>query len=90
MFYYLSYLNRIDLKELVGECLDELDGLDYVYGKMLKNIDEFKINAEKFNEFKKLTEWFGKGYNQYCFKTDKAVDLVNSSIKKNTLYISYW
>lgn len=89
LFYYLSYLNRIDLKELVDECLDELNGLDYVYGKMLKNIDDFKIYAEKFNEgnielkeFKKLTKWFGKGYNQYCFKTDKAVDLVNNSIKK--------
>ena len=89
LFYYLSYLNRIDLKELVDECLDELDGLDYISGKMLKNIDEFKINAEQFNngdivleEFKKLTKWFGKGYNQFCFKTNKAIDLVNNSITK--------
>lgn len=89
LFYYLSYLNRIDLKELIDECLDDLNGLDYVFGKMLKNIDEFKINAEKFNngdieleEFKKLTKWFGKGYNQYCFKTNEAIDLVNNSITK--------
>lgn len=89
LFYYLSYLNRIDLKELVDECLDELNGLDYIFGKMLKNVDEFKENAEKFNEgnieleeFKKLAEWFGKGYNQYCFKSKEAIDLVNKSIKK--------
>ena len=89
LFYYLSYLNRIDLKELVDECLDELNGLDYIFGKMIKNVDEFKENAEKFNEgdielkdFKKLTKWFGKGYNQYCFKSKEAIDLVNKSIKK--------
>ena len=89
LFFYLFYLNRIDLKELVDECLDELNGLDYIFGKMIKNIDEFKENAEKFNEgdieleeFKKLTKWFGNGYNQYCFKSKEAIDLVNKSIKK--------
>lgn len=89
LFYYLSYLNRIELKELVNECIDELNGLDYIFGKVIKNVDEFKENAEKFNEgdleleeFKKLTKWFGNGYNQYCFKSQKVVCLINKSIKK--------
>ncbi len=86
LFYYFSYLNRIDLNELVDECLDELNDVDYVYGKMLKNIDEFKEDAELFNsgdidlyEFKKKTKWFGNGWNQYCFRSSKAVDLINAS-----------
>lgn len=89
LFYYLSYLNRIDLNELVKECLDELNAFDYIYGKMLKNISEFIENAEKFNsgdidlmEFKKLTKWFGNGMDQYCFRNDKSRKLINDSIVK--------
>ena len=89
LFYYLSYLNRINLNDLIDDCLDELNGVAYFFGKMLKDINNFKIYGEKFNngdieldEFKKQTKCFEKRYNQYCFKTKEAIDLINDSLDK--------
>lgn len=92
LFYYLSYLCRIDLENLVDECLNELNNVDYVYGKMLKEINNFKSIAEKFNsddisfeEFKNATKFYDNSMNQYCFRTRKAVDIINKSITKKYL-----
>ena len=90
LFYYLSYLCRIGLENLVDECLEELNNADYVYGKMIKEINNFKLNAEKFNsgdisldEFKNKIEYYNEDMNQYAFRTRKAIEIINSSpIKK--------
>lgn len=89
LFYYLVYLCRIDLQNLVEECLDELDNVDYVYGKMIKKVNHFKLNAEKFNsgdidmtKLKKYTNFHNDDMNQYVFRTNKSVELINKSIIK--------
>lgn len=92
LFYYLSYLCRIDLENLVDECLEELNSVDYVYGKMLKEVNGFKLNAEKFNSgdidlktFKNTIEFYDDNMNQYSFRTSKAIEIINKSIIKKHL-----
>ena len=85
LFFYASYLNRIDLRELVFECLEELDGKDYVYGSMIGSPKEFVDLAEEFNEGNiDLSELIKKtrikrGYDQYCFRSIRAVNRINDS-----------
>ncbi len=87
LFYYTAYLNRIDIRDIATECLDELKGKDYIYGSVLKKIDAFKISAEQFNsgdkglkEFIQETKTFDR-FEQYCFRTAKAIDALNMGIR---------
>lgn len=86
LFYYTAYLNRVDLRDVAVDCLDKLDGKDYIFGDMIKHTKEFVKNAEEFNsgnmelkEFIQKTDTFEK-YEQYCFRTQKAIDALNAGL----------
>ncbi len=86
LFYYTTYLNRIDLRDIANECLDDLDNTDYLYGDVIKSVKAFKILAEMFNcgdidkeEFIRTTKTFER-YEQYCFRTGKAIDVLNEAL----------
>ena len=96
LFYYALYLNRIGLNEIADDCLTEISNMDYLYGRMLYDTRHFIPKAKMFNEgmcsleiFKMLTYpmLFNNDYNQYCFRTEKAIQLVNKSIITKTLTI---
>ena len=59
---------------------------------MLREINIFKLNAERFNcgdieleKFKNTIKCYGDNMNQYCFRTSKAIEIINKSIIKKYL-----
>lgn len=89
LFYYLIGLNLYNSKDLVSECLDELDDVDCVIGKIICQKNQSQINSTKFMEgdlsiedYKTKIKTFDTNYNQYCFLSEKAIKQINSSIIK--------
>ncbi len=86
LYAYIAYLNRINLRDIAIECLDELDDKDYIKGQVLICLKDFYPLAKGFNKGKKSIEDFkklikvSKTFNQYCFRSEKALRLINKSI----------
>lgn len=85
---YVLYLCRIGLeKDVARETIDGFDEADVISGKMLDGLTkEFELIAEKFNEgdisydeLKERIKLFDKK-DQLCFKTQKAIDLLNKCL----------
>lgn len=87
-YYYLCYLCKINLEFIAKETIDNFEDADVVYGCMIKNVKKFKDKAEEFNEgninleeFKNITK-IHNAKDQFCFKKEKAINLVNEGIQK--------
>ena len=84
---FVFYLCRIELEEIAKETIEGFDSADIISGQMLDGtVRKFEIIAEKFNEgditydeFEKHIKIFGDK-DQLCFKTQKAIDLLNQSL----------
>ena len=84
---YVLYLCRIALEDVARETIDDFDDADVIAGQMLDgSVHGFEEVAEMFNEgdvsYEELTKWI-KLFNkkdQLCFKTQRAVDLLNKSL----------
>lgn len=85
--HYVLYLCRIDLEDVAREAIDGFEDADIIAGKMLDgSVHGFEKTAEEFNEgevsYEELKRWirlFDKK-DQLCFKTQKAIDLLNKSL----------
>ena len=82
---YVLYLCRIELEDVARETIDDFDDADIVMGQVLGRVKRFKRRSERFNcgdiqydEFSKRIKLFDDK-DQICFKTQKAVDLLNKS-----------
>lgn len=84
---YIFYLCRIKLEDVAKDTIDNFKKADIICGNMLKgNIHKFKEIAEKFNDgtipyelyLKKVK--YHNNKDQYCFKSQKAVDLLKRSL----------
>lgn len=89
---YILYLCRIDLEEIAAETIDGFYNADLISGRMLKEPRKFQQYAEQFNcgdidyeTYKKEIKLFNSTYNQYCFKTQNAVNEINNSMRKKYL-----
>ena len=88
LFYYTAYLNRINLRDIAIDCLGELDGIDYIFGDVIAETRKFITLSEQFNcgdieidQFIEKTKTIEK-YEQYCFRSQKAINMINCSIKE--------
>lgn len=86
---YVLYLCRIGLEDVAKETIYSFEEADIIVGQMLKgNVARFRRKVEKFNsgdiqydEFKKWVKVFDDK-DQFCFKTQRAVDMLNRSFIK--------
>lgn len=84
---YVLYLCRIELEDVAKEVIDSFEEADIISGQVLDgNVKNFGRIAEKFNEgdikyeeYKKHVKLFGDK-DQLCFKTQRAIDLLNQSL----------
>lgn len=88
--YYVLYLCRIGLEEIAPDAVEGFDNADVIYGYMLDgHTKKFEKYAESFNEgdlsfadFKEKTKLFGVDKDQYCFKTESAIKILNAGFQK--------
>ncbi len=85
--HYVLYLCRINLEDIARETIDGFEDADIIAGRMLDgSVHGFEKVAEKFNEgdvsYEELKRWirlFDKK-DQLCFKSQRAIDLLNNSL----------
>lgn len=85
---YVLYLCRINLEEIAKEAVDCFDIADVIAGKMLGGkIWRFEQKAKIFNkgdieydQFAQGVKLFDDDKDQVCFKTQRAIDLLNKSL----------
>ena len=90
--FYILYLCRIDLEEIVPDSVDNYDKADIIAGPLLDGkMTCFRNIAEQFNggdisanRFIGIVrhKLFNSTHDQYCIKTKRALDAVNASIQK--------
>ena len=87
---YLLCFCRIGLEDIASEVAEGFDEADVIEGLVLDGtIPDFQKVAEQFVEgdltFKELEEAskiYGDSKNQFCLKTEKALDILNSGLCK--------
>ena len=87
---YILYLCRIKLEDVAKDTIDGFEEADIVCGKVLRgDCNKFCKIAEQFNmgeipntRYKKNVKLF-ETMDQYCFKSQKAIDLLNRSLVKS-------
>lgn len=88
--YYILYLCRIGLEEIAPDAVDGFDDADVIYGYMLDGCTKkFEKYAELFNagelsfaDFRGKTKLFRADKDQYCFKTESAIKILNAGFQK--------
>lgn len=96
--YYLFYICRIGLPELAVDFVDDFEKYDVITGPVLCGTNEkggiyrYVDIAEQFNNgditFKDLrtkTKLFGNFFDQWCFKTERAIEYINERLSKKYL-----
>ena len=84
----------MELEDIACFACDTFDNVDIVVGPLLdgRMKEEFVLIAEKFNagdiefdEFFKSVKLYSESKDQYCFKTEKAIALLNESLKRKEI-----
>lgn len=85
-FYYLLYLCRIELEDVAQQTISKFDGADVVVGGILSGDETFVCElSNNFNNgdideqefFSKMQNLLKRSQIQYCFKTEKALEIIN-------------
>lgn len=96
--YYLFYICRIGLPELAMDFVDDFEKYDVISGPVLCSANQnggiykYIDIAEQFNKgdisfeyLRQETRLFKEDFNQWCFRTEKAIKYLNGRLSKKYL-----